>query len=103
MKKLFTFFMLLLFSLSFTVLAGMSKEDCKKYVSQIEKCIAEQKDKDLNKKWRYCEGLALWNLLEEYKNNGFCFDDDECKEMILNDIKACEKDRNELYRKLLSK
>ncbi|WP_457622387.1 hypothetical protein [Persephonella sp.] len=100
MKKL-VFLLSAVLLISGSSLAGMSKKDCERYVAQIEKCIKEEKKGDLNKKWKYCEGLALWNLLTEYKNNGFCFDDEECKEMILKDIQSCENERNALYRKLL--
>ncbi|WP_456400275.1 hypothetical protein [Persephonella sp.] len=100
MRKFLFLILVGLFTISVSY-AGMSEKECNEYVQHIEKCIKERKGEDLDKKWRHCEGVELWSLLVEYKNNGFCFDDDECKEKILKDVESCNKQRDALYRKLL--
>ncbi|MDQ7055682.1 MAG: hypothetical protein Q9M89_04030 [Persephonella sp.] len=75
------------------------KEECKNYVSQMEKCLKTAKGKDYRKVWKECEGQVMWDMLKEYQDNGFCFDEDECKQKVLDEINRCLDERNALFRK----
>ncbi|NPA12727.1 MAG: hypothetical protein GXO45_01935 [Aquificae bacterium] len=74
-------------------------DKCKNYVSKMEKCLSSVKEKDYRKAWSNCEGKVMWDMLKEYQDNGFCFDEDECKQKVLEEIKACSKERGYLFRK----
>jgi len=76
-----------------------TKEECKNYVSRMEKCLGAEKGKDYKVVWSRCEGQVMWDMLKEYQDNGFCFDEDECKQKILEEINNCTEERNNLFRK----
>ena len=76
----------------------VSKE-CKNYVSKMEKCLNSAKGKDYRKLWTRCEGQVMWDMLKEYEDNGFCFDEDECRQKVLEKVNNCKKERNYLFRK----
>jgi len=75
------------------------KKECKNYVSRMEKCLKESKGKDYRKVWSQCEGQVMWDMLKEYQDNGFCFDEEECKQKVLDEINNCKEERTYLFRK----
>ncbi|NPA16376.1 MAG: hypothetical protein GXO05_01395 [Aquificae bacterium] len=75
------------------------KGQCKNYVTRMEKCLQAEKGKDYRVIWSRCEGQVMWDMLKEYEDNGFCFDEDECKQKILEEINNCKEERNYLFRK----
>jgi len=77
------------------------KEECKNYVSKMEKCLKSRKGKDYVTVWKECEGQVMWDMLKEYQDNGFCFDEEECKQKVLDEINKCIEERNALYRKYM--
>ncbi len=79
------------------------KKECKNYVSRMEKCLKEAKGKDYRKIWSQCEGKVMWDMLKEYQDNGFCFDEDECKQKVLDEINKCKDERLYLFRKYYRK
>ena len=75
------------------------KKECKNYVSRMEKCLKEAKGKDYRKIWSQCEGKVMWDMLKEYQDNGFCFDEEECKQKVLDEINKCKEERTYIFRK----
>ncbi len=77
------------------------KKECRNYVSRMEKCLKTAEGKDYRKVWKQCEGQVMWDMLKEYQDNGFCFDEDECKQKVLDEINRCLDERNALFRKYM--
>jgi len=75
------------------------KKECRNYVSRMEKCLKEAKGGDYKKIWSQCEGKVMWDMLKEYQDNGFCFDEDECKQKVLEEINKCKEERTYIFRK----
>lgn len=75
------------------------KKECENYVNRMEKCLKEAKGKDYRKIWAQCEGKVMWDMLKEYQDNGFCFDEDECKQKVLDEINNCKEERTYIFRK----
>ncbi len=75
------------------------KKECRNYVGRMEKCLKEAKGKDYRKIWSQCEGKVMWDMLKEYQDNGFCFDEDECKQKVLDKINNCKEERTYIFRK----
>jgi len=75
------------------------KKECQNYVKRMEECLSSTQGKDYVKVWRQCEGQAMWDMLKEYQDNGFCFDEEECKQKVLEEINSCKEERNALFRK----
>ncbi|WP_457639117.1 hypothetical protein [Persephonella sp.] len=75
------------------------KKECKDYVSRMENCLKSAEGKDYRKLWSTCEGQVMWDMLKEYQDNGFCFDEDECKQKVLEEINNCKEERTYLFRK----
>ncbi len=98
MKK----FVVSLISLSFIFSSyAFTEKECKEYVKQVEKCIKNEKTGDLNTKWRKCETEVVTKLIQEQEDQGNCFSFEECRDLVMQEMKSCNKERSELYRKLL--
>ncbi len=91
---------LIVFLLFFSFSFAFTEKECKEYVSQVEKCIKQKKEGDLNTKWRKCETEVVAKLIQEQEEQGNCFSFEECRDLVMEEIKACNKERNNLYRKL---
>jgi len=75
------------------------KKECQNYVNRMKNCLSSAKGKDYRKLWSQCEGQVMWDMLKEYQDNGFCFDEDECKQKVLEEINKCTEERNYLFKK----
>ena len=79
------------------------KKECQNYVTRMEKCLTTAKGKNYNEIWKTCEGTVIWDMLKEYQDNGFCFDEDECKQKVMDEINKCKDERLYLFRKYYRK
>ncbi len=100
MKKLITGIVSLSTVLVFSAYSYSEKE-CQNYVKKVEECIKKEKSGDLNTKWRKCETQVITNLIQEEEDQGNCFSFEECRDYVMQEIKACGEERKKLYNKLL--
>lgn len=97
------FFIPALLSLSLVIPSfAYSEKECQDYVKKVEKCIKQKKDGDLNTKWRACETEVVTNLIQEEENQGNCFSFEECRDLVMKEMSSCNKQRTQLYNKLLN-
>jgi len=80
---------------------AFTERECEEYVNQVEECIKKEKEGDLNAKWRRCETKVVAKLIKEQEDQGNCFSFEECKDLVIDEMKSCNKQRTELYNKLL--
>ncbi len=100
MKKILPFAVFVSVTLVFSAYSYTQKE-CQEYVKKVEECIKQEKSGDLNTKWRKCETKVITSLIQEEEDQGNCFSFEECRDRVMEEIKACEKERIKLYNKLL--
>ena len=79
------------------------KKECKNYIGRMENCLKSAKGKDYRKIWSQCEGKVMWDMLKEYQDNGFCFDEEECKQKVMEEINKCKTERTFIFRKYMQK
>ncbi len=94
---------ILSFSLISSFSFGFTEKECQDYVKKVEACIKQEKDGDLNAKWRKCETKVITQVIQEQEDQGNCFSFEECRDLVMEEIKACGKERNQLYKKLYMK
>ncbi|RMD45370.1 MAG: hypothetical protein D6831_03520 [Aquificota bacterium] len=90
-----------IFSSVFSFSMAFTKSECENYVKKVEACINKEKSGDLNTKWRKCETRVVTKLIQEQENQGNCFSFEECKDLVIDEMKSCKKQRTELYNELL--
>jgi len=88
------------FSVIFSVSYSFTEKECQEYVKKVEECIKQEKEGDLNAKWRKCETKVITQVIQDQEEQGNCFSFEECRDLVMEEIKACNKERNQLYRKL---
>ncbi len=99
MKTFTVSFLSLFFLLSFSF--AFTEKECKEYTERVETCIKKEKSGDLNTKWRKCETEVVTELIKEQEEQGNCFSFEECRDLVMEEMKSCNKERTQLYNKLL--
>ncbi|NPA53976.1 MAG: hypothetical protein GXO21_04840 [Aquificae bacterium] len=96
-------FSILTFSISTSLTFAFTEKECQEYVKKLEECIEKEQKGDLNTKWRKCETQIISQVIQEQEDQGNCFSFEECRDLVMEEIKACNKERTSLYGKLFVK